>query len=64
MTNKTNLEAIKLIEKMKKKPTIEQVRCPENRTGCLVYHTELRLSDEDKAHNQCIDDILAELKAL
>ena len=49
------------VEKIKKQPIQVQVPCPENKIGCVVYHCEYRLSQEDKIYNQALDDLLSSI---
>lgn len=52
-------DVIELIEGMKKKPTQHPIPCPDGNPSCLVYHCEIRLSEEDKKTNKVLDTLLA-----
>lgn len=56
------LEAeVERLKGMKKKPIQQQISCPDNQIGCLVYHFKEELTGEDKIYNDCIDDQITHL---
>ncbi len=57
------LQAMKdKVEGMKKQPVQHQIPCPDGKFGCLVYHCEMRLTEEDEVFNSALSQLSAYLE--